>query len=843
MEKIVKFKKQISTFLLLPIFFFLLILTAGRPVFALPGEAEIIKGTADFVADRAELELMYWLLNRVADDICKNDSSEMFPNLCTIRNQFEMSIAITYESFKSAIEKDLEMLPAALIKDDAVLEFVEILKKSKDRTSLDFVAERLANSNKLIGGCRNDNEGKTSYCKFFVAGVLIDEGYKNYSVFENIQRFTDKIDVKLESLGENHEIYKNWTSFSLSANSSNNKFKEFDVRLKSNIRNLKEKIENIKTLKKGVQGKAGEKKYGREKELLNEFADMGLTFIDVVELVADYQKEFTGKTLSSDDKKEIYKVRHALTGIIQMLNERYTEGLQEIAALLELKGISRQTVKELETLISSYQNQDLEENLRNAIIPSLFGDYSKDIKNLIVIYSQLDEDKKDDFRRNEYLFKSISSLSSPESGVFKNCKNAKKTDFACGLYLTGLIVKKYEHWKQTEELKGKLKKQIDYEKIRKEVSETLRELGPQHHVYKNWNDLVGNSNKWEGVLHNLVTTYLKLDERLKAVSCNVDEDIGTTMTDEDCLKLKIKGYTKTLLHIVDATDELRRDLYLGAEKDDYENALKKIKVIIAVAQQIQSKDYEEALNEVFSLYKDNEKNLNSLPEKDSRVINAKLSVEKLAYHKNIKFYLPMMTQISSAETGDDVKKILDTYAAPMGMWRLKRQQNMISIGALVGASYGYEGLSEQGKFLDFQNENTGEVASIFAPIGLDLSFPCASKWGSYLCFGTGTKSTSGFFISLIDVGHYLEKRYSGEKESDVESVDDESAGKFDQVFSPGIFLRWGISKSPWVWGVGYSRVSKVRRAEYVGNESKDLNSYRLSIFFSTDIVIFPLKSW
>ena len=199
---------------------------------------------------------------------------------------------------------------------------------------------------------------------------------------------------------------------------------------------------------------------------------------------------------------------------------------------------------------------------------------------------------------------------------------------------------------------------------------------------------------------------------------------------------------------------------------------------------------------------------------------------------NLMLYLPLLIDLASLNSREEVKIYIGTNASPLGMWRMKRNKSMISLGSLVGFSAGQEYLLDGKSFDNIYRIGTNMdkpmSGSIFAPIGFDFSWPLKSS-----------NSTMGFFISIFDLGHLVESRYS----TDEEGAEVESQVSFDKVRSPGVFVRFGVKRTPWVFGFGASEIPKIKRTLLGSNAEKIEHAYRASLFLSMDVVIFPLKTW
>lgn len=488
-------------------------------------EAEIIKGTADFVVERAEMELMFWLLGVIEKDLCKGKSEEWFFNLCTLHDQFNEAVSISVNSFKYAVREDMENLPANILKDEALKELIQILRAAKESSMVKLIPKKIANNRNIIELCKKN---KNTACQLYLTGVMLDEIKTDENEEGQIKYFFKKINDKLE---KNLNICN-------------------DNKLSTQCKYLYYELAEYKMLLEGkVKNFHSLKEEGKTKLAHAEIAEISLMFFDIVKSIIICQQP--DNSLEGKDKDRIDILKSAFFASSYFLKEKYEESLKHVAIILE------------------NQNQYVSEGEADTVV---------------------------------------------------------------------------------------LKKQIT-------------------------------------------------------------------------------------------------------------------------------------------------------------------------------FYLPILAELSSADTSSDVKNLLSKYASSLGTWRIKRKKNMVSVGSLVGMGYSQETLSDSSEFSTSPNSNRGSVFSVFAPIGVDLSFPLKGK------------HTFGVFLSIIDLGHLLEARYHGKEEENVDSIKAESNKSFEQVISPGIFARWGISKSPWVIGFGYSRVPKIRKVNFKNGESKDLNSYRWTLFVSMDITIFPMFTW
>lgn len=188
-------------------------------------------------------------------------------------------------------------------------------------------------------------------------------------------------------------------------------------------------------------------------------------------------------------------------------------------------------------------------------------------------------------------------------------------------------------------------------------------------------------------------------------------------------------------------------------------------------------------------------------------------------------YIPLAMDLARAKTSDDVKTALEAAAEPVGGWRLKRNGFVASVGALAGASAGWEFSLNN----DTKLRQSGFVGSVFAPVGFDLSWPVGKNNGS----------TLGFFVSVLDVGNVVGARFAGEKADDVEEVEAAPVIGFPQVFSPGLYVRAGLGHSPFVLAAGVSWAPQLRRLTLTDGTTEEINAARVYLGLAADVTLFP----
>ncbi len=177
--------------------------------------------------------------------------------------------------------------------------------------------------------------------------------------------------------------------------------------------------------------------------------------------------------------------------------------------------------------------------------------------------------------------------------------------------------------------------------------------------------------------------------------------------------------------------------------------------------------------------------------------------------------LPLVTALASARTAEEVSGALEKFAAPVGTWRDKqRSGGGIWASALVGGSGGFE-------WPDREVDPAWQGAP-FAAVGVDWI------WRK----GASRNTARGLFASVIDVGNLVAVRIRGDSTGAPDP-------RFSQVWSPGLYYRQSFSKTPFVWGAGFSRVPDLRTSS--SSSEGDIYIWRAQLFLSVDVTFVPLR--
>jgi hypothetical protein len=180
--------------------------------------------------------------------------------------------------------------------------------------------------------------------------------------------------------------------------------------------------------------------------------------------------------------------------------------------------------------------------------------------------------------------------------------------------------------------------------------------------------------------------------------------------------------------------------------------------------------------------------------------------------------------IAKAETSDDVKNAIESVALPAGSSRIKRESNWnFSLNAYVGPFAGNEYIKGS------QNSNWFNSYGIAAPVGIAFSkgniFTSNQKYGG--------KSLTAF-VSLIDVGALVSYRFRDDSAAIVPDI------KLKDIISPGLFISYGLGKTPLSLSVGYQIGPLLRNVASSRNVFADNKYSRWSVSLTVDIPIFNL---
>jgi antitoxin component HigA of HigAB toxin-antitoxin module len=218
-------------------------------------------------------------------------------------------------------------------------------------------------------------------------------------------------------------------------------------------------------------------------------------------------------------------------------------------------------------------------------------------------------------------------------------------------------------------------------------------------------------------------------------------------------------------------------------ENNYKQVKKLLHLLKAKKDKGSHKDYRKAKKEFKNLFDEDLENGQDTLEKYKKVVY-EFTKSAPINHRLVQF-VQLSSEISTAQTADDVSNLISNYALPPASYRVKRQESFsIMLNAYVGAGGSY-----------VHSDNTGSTDPQFiisAPIGLDFAwdrFPTRNKYKS-------KKNLSwSLFIPIFDFGNIIALDNFN---------DDNSEINFSRLVSPGAFITLSpLQKLPFTFGAGY----------------------------------------
>lgn len=202
-------------------------------------------------------------------------------------------------------------------------------------------------------------------------------------------------------------------------------------------------------------------------------------------------------------------------------------------------------------------------------------------------------------------------------------------------------------------------------------------------------------------------------------------------------------------------------------------------------------------------------------------------------------YGSLMANIASAKNSDEVKSAIEAIAMPVGSSRVKRLSSFnVSLNAYVGLALGHEWIGGA------ENNDIINTTAVTAPVGIAVS------WGNLRAPFTlhsqksGTKNDPKFrghsfslFVSLIDLGAVTAYRFGGDT-----SVSKLPEIKLKNILAPGVFVSWGIKKTPLSLNAGYQMGPMLREVSATIHTLANNYYQRLILSVTVDIPLLNLHT-
>ena len=182
-------------------------------------------------------------------------------------------------------------------------------------------------------------------------------------------------------------------------------------------------------------------------------------------------------------------------------------------------------------------------------------------------------------------------------------------------------------------------------------------------------------------------------------------------------------------------------------------------------------------------------------------------------------YGTFMATIVQAKNSDEVEQAIEAIALPAGSSRIKRESPFnVSLNSYVGAFMGRE-------IVDKANNNPYiNSYGATAVIGVAISEAHSFLFIPGDCFFFSTSA----FISLVDLGAITAYRVTNDSTQSIPTI------QLKDIFSPGLFLSFGIDKTPLSLNFGYQVGPLLRRIQ--SSQGSFTNAYsRWSFSICVDI--------
>ncbi|WPV01543.1 hypothetical protein SNE26_07125 [Mucilaginibacter sp. cycad4] len=327
----------------------------------------------------------------------------------------------------------------------------------------------------------------------------------------------------------------------------------------------------------------------------------------------------------------------------------------------------------------------------------------------------------------------------------------------------------------------------------KEFSNSLLDLAKNDKLQQRFNDIY-NFVVLAQNIDNKISDFQKLKANPGAISLADQKQTALDffLSNSELLT----GLIKSTFSIVNP-DEVN--------KEQYTMMLSSLKDAIDIAKAIRSNSLPKATNAAISLI--------------TTVVGSEKNIKWLTPLKNI---LAFANDMVAAKSSDEIKAVIENYAAPVQSYQVIRKSNFsVALSAYPGLYVGTERNRQTNTKL-FKYGTFG----VTAPIGFAFSFGSSAKdsWSKTL------------YLSVLDIGSALSYRFNNTTTDIPDKI------KLAQIFSPGAHFIWGIKKSPLAIKVGYQYAPELRDITTQTVTVNEAGVWRLSAGLSVDIPVFIFTS-
>lgn len=294
-------------------------------------------------------------------------------------------------------------------------------------------------------------------------------------------------------------------------------------------------------------------------------------------------------------------------------------------------------------------------------------------------------------------------------------------------------------------------------------------------MYKTLNDI------------NNIEKYMPLLVRLSDVTQGISSLIKNQKTEDNFSAETVSKYIAYSLELVKISNEGYNILYPGQGKNNnFTTIISILEKSNAIFNEIYTKKYSSAIFSLIDL-------LNTTFPQGTKEKDLKWLMK----------YGTFMASCIEAENSDEIAKIIETYALPSGSSRVKRNSYC---NIALNSYLGIYGTCKDNKF----------VSGITAPVGITVSH------------GSKSFGSISLFLSAIDIGAISAFRFTNDS-SQIAKI------YLKEILSPGVFLSYGIPKTPISINGGFQSAPLLSRVNTTQNDVKINYQTRWSVSILVDI--------
>lgn len=194
-------------------------------------------------------------------------------------------------------------------------------------------------------------------------------------------------------------------------------------------------------------------------------------------------------------------------------------------------------------------------------------------------------------------------------------------------------------------------------------------------------------------------------------------------------------------------------------------------------------------------------------------------------------YGTFIATVSLSKDSKEVQSAIEAVALPSGSYRVKRESAFnVSLNAYCGAFVGYEkikGVDKGNAQVNFKFKDWNSYG-VTAPVGIGLNF------GKIKPRCLKNSQSLSLFLSAIDIGALAAYRFANDSASVVPKVE------LKDIISPGVFLTWGLGKTPFALSFSYQLGPILRKVSPSANTFADNKYTRFGVSLTVDIPIVNL---